>query len=55
MKFIAALLSRFSNRPADEQDFFDLRLRSMTTPSGKRPPQQQESAPHLFRRDLGHA
>ena len=55
MKIIAALLSRFSRRKAEEPDFFDQRLQSMTKPVAKSRLARRRSAPVLFRRDFGHA
>ena len=55
MKIIAALLSRFSRRKADEPDHFEKRLTSLTAPPTPRRPSQTKVSPVLFRRDMHHA
>jgi hypothetical protein len=55
MKIIAALLSLFSRRKADEPDHFEKRLTSLTAPQNPRRPSPTKVSPVLFRRELHHA
>lgn len=52
-KLIAALVSRFSRRTDAEPDQFEKRLQSLTAPT--RRAARPYVAPHLFRREVGHA
>ena len=54
MKLIETLLARFQRRAEGESDAFERRLQSMTTPRHTRV-QHNHPAPHLFRREPGHA
>jgi hypothetical protein len=52
MKFAIAILSHFRRGPATAEDFFEMRLRSMTSPAVNGPRLRRVMPPVLFRRSV---